>query len=45
MQRFTKFALVVVAAGFVVGSLAGCGEKKEGASVDVTPPKVDVKTK
>ena len=43
MKMAKKFALVVVAAGFVVGGLAGCGEKKEGASVEVTAPKVEVK--
>jgi hypothetical protein len=46
MQMFKKVALVLVASGFVVGGLAGCGDKKDTVTIE-TPkaPNVDVKTK
>ena len=44
MQLVKKVALVFLASGVFVGTLAGCGEKKEEPKkVEVTPPKVEVK--
>ncbi len=43
MRMFTKVALVVVASGFVVGSLAGCGGDKKPDEVTIKAPEVKTK--
>jgi hypothetical protein len=43
MHLAKKVALVLVASGFLVGTLAGCGGEKKDRAVTVTPPKVETK--